>query len=80
MNNSQEVQKLPKVDSLKLDIIPQFSENNGKLIVLQNTINVPFIIARIFTVVAPLNSIRGHHSHISCSQKKAWFMWMKLPR
>lgn len=68
INNSQDMQQLPKVYSLKLDIIPQFSEKNGKLIVLQNTTNVPFLISRIFTVIAPLNSIRGQHSHISCSQ------------
>jgi dTDP-4-dehydrorhamnose 3,5-epimerase-like enzyme len=56
------------VSSLKLVLLPHYSEENGDLVVMENFKNIPFEIKRVFLVRAPQFSIRGQHAHIECSQ------------
>ena len=48
--------------------LPYFSESNGDLVVMEEFVNVPFTIARVFVVRAGENAIRGQHAHKHCSQ------------
>jgi dTDP-4-dehydrorhamnose 3,5-epimerase-like enzyme len=48
--------------------LPYYEEDNGSLIVIEELINVPFEIKRVFTVTAMAGTIRGQHAHIECSQ------------
>jgi len=49
---------------------PVFSEYNGSLAYFETMENggLPFNIARVFTVKASANNIRGQHAHYRCSQ------------
>ena len=47
---------------------PYFSENSGDLVVLEGGAEVPFSIARVFNVRAPIGSVRGKHAHCECTQ------------
>jgi dTDP-4-dehydrorhamnose 3,5-epimerase-like enzyme len=52
----------------KLIAFSSHSALNGKLCVYESGCNVPFSIARVFTVSAMKGDIRGDHSHKDCSQ------------
>lgn len=54
--------------NIKLLKLPSFSEENGELFVIERLIDIPFEIARVFMVRAPLGAIRGEHAHINCHQ------------
>lgn len=56
------------VSSLKLIKLPHHFEDNGDLIVIERSINIPFNITRVFVVRAPQGAIRGEHAHKACSQ------------
>lgn len=56
------------VSSVRLIKLPRYSEENGDLVVIEGSNNIPFNIARIFIVHAPHNSIRGQHAHKRCAQ------------
>jgi len=56
------------VSSLKIVRLPHFFEDNGDLVVLEGSVNIPFDIARVFVVRAPEGAIRGQHAHRKCSQ------------
>ena len=50
---------------------PTFSETNGTLSVFEGaegTANVPFSIARVYTVYANKGAVRGKHAHYRCTQ------------
>lgn len=38
------------------------------MVVAESPSNVPFVIARMFTLHAPAGAERGHHAHRQCSQ------------
>jgi dTDP-4-dehydrorhamnose 3,5-epimerase-like enzyme len=48
--------------------LPNHRHDNGELIVMQGGQQVPFAIARVFAVHAPLGATRGEHAHKQCSQ------------
>lgn len=56
------------IEKIKLLKLPHFLEDNGDLIVMENLINIPFKIIRVFVVRAPKNAIRGQHAHLKCTQ------------
>ena len=56
------------IDTIKLIKLPHHFEENGDLIVMENSKNVPFEIVRVFVVRAPKDSLRGQHAHKKCTQ------------
>ena len=56
------------VEDIKIIELPFYQEDNGSLIVIEELINLPFEIKRVFTVTAMAGSIRGQHAHIECAQ------------
>ena len=59
---------LPSIEQVTLVKLPHYFEDNGDLVVMEELINVPFLIARVFVVRAPDGAIRGHHAHRACTQ------------
>ncbi|MBL4783989.1 MAG: FdtA/QdtA family cupin domain-containing protein [Cohaesibacteraceae bacterium] len=55
------------IDSVILISLPHHSRDNGELVVMESG-NIPFSIARVFTVLADNGAIRGNHAHRHCSQ------------
>ncbi len=56
------------IQDVKLIKLPHHFEDNGDLIVMEELVNVPFSIARVFVVRAPDGAIRGQHAHRACTQ------------
>lgn len=56
---------LPEVQRVEL---PCYEAENGELVVMEGVTHVPFQIARVFSVCAPLGAVRGMHAHRSCAQ------------
>jgi dTDP-4-dehydrorhamnose 3,5-epimerase-like enzyme len=56
---------LPEVQRAEL---PCYEAENGELVVMEEATHVPFKIARVFSVCAPLGAVRGMHAHRSCAQ------------
>ncbi|HWK94408.1 MAG TPA: FdtA/QdtA family cupin domain-containing protein [Pseudolabrys sp.] len=54
-------------DVVKLDL-PRHVRDDGVLVVAEGLKHVPFAVARLFTVEAPLGAVRGRHAHWRCSQ------------
>jgi WxcM-like, C-terminal len=48
--------------------LPRYSRDDGDVVVAQVAAQVAFPIARVFTVTAPLDALRGDHAHIRCTQ------------
>lgn len=48
--------------------LPRFSREDGTIVVAQTDAHVPFAIARMFTLTAPLAARRGDHAHRRCTQ------------
>lgn len=48
--------------------LPRFARADGAVVIAQATAQVPFDIARMFTLTAPLGSHRGDHAHRRCTQ------------
>lgn len=59
---------ISRIEEIKIISLPYFIEENGGLIVIEGLNNLPFNIARVFTVNAPNGSIRGQHAHKKCTQ------------
>jgi len=60
--------KLNTIDVIKLIHLPFYKAENGNLIVLEQNIDIPIEIKRVFTVIAENDAIRGQHAHKKCSQ------------
>jgi hypothetical protein len=56
------------LESIKLIDLPFHKAENGILIVIEENIDIPIEIKRVFTVVAEKGAIRGQHAHKKCSQ------------
>jgi len=56
------------LNQVKIINLPHHFEENGDLIVMEKNTNIPFDIERVFVVRAPMNSVRGQHAHIKCTQ------------
>jgi len=59
---------LNDVGDVRLIELPHFSRNDGEVVVAQSAAQVPFTIARMFTVTAPAGAHRGEHAHRRCTQ------------
>jgi dTDP-4-dehydrorhamnose 3,5-epimerase-like enzyme len=60
----------PSVNELRLSELPLHFGNHdgGELVVVEGKIHVPFSIKRIFTLRAPIGTVRGGHAHRRCAQ------------
>jgi dTDP-4-dehydrorhamnose 3,5-epimerase-like enzyme len=47
--------------------LPHFARADGEIVVAQAT-HIPFAITRMFTLTAPIGSVRGKHAHRRCTQ------------
>lgn len=56
---------LSEVEQVEL---PLYGAENGELVVMEGLAHVPFRIARVFTVRAPMDAVRGMHAHRRCAQ------------
>ena len=57
-----------KIADIRTIEFPRHDRENGEVVVAEGPRNVPFDIARMFTVRAPLDTTRGEHAHRQCSQ------------
>jgi dTDP-4-dehydrorhamnose 3,5-epimerase-like enzyme len=57
-----------RVDGARLIELPCHRRDNGAVVVAQTSAAVPFEIARVFTISAPVHAKRGEHAHRLCSQ------------
>ena len=48
--------------------LPLHPSDSGSIVVADTGAQVPFTIARMFTLQAPLGAVRGEHAHRRCSQ------------
>jgi hypothetical protein len=48
--------------------LPYYVRADGELVVAEVSAHVPYAIARMFTIRAPLGAIRGDHAHRRCWQ------------
>lgn len=48
--------------------LPRIGRADGELVIAEGSAGVPFAIARVFTLRAPLGARRGEHAHRHCSQ------------
>ena len=60
--------KMHPVSDARLIVLPQHFEDNGDLAVIEGLTGVPFQIARVFLVRAPMGAVRGQHAHKRCAQ------------
>ncbi len=56
------------VSDAKLLELPHHTREDGEVVVAEAIAHVPFTIARLFTVRAPLDTQRGKHAHRRCTQ------------
>jgi hypothetical protein len=61
-------EELATVAAVRLIELPRYSRDDGEVVVAQVAAQVAFPIARVFTVTAPLDALRGEHAHIRCTQ------------
>ncbi len=59
---------IANIQDVKLIKLPHHFEDNGDLVVMEELVNVPFLIARVFVVRAPDGAVRGQHAHRACTQ------------
>lgn len=59
---------LKTVADVQLLALPRLSRADGDLVVLEQGKQMPFAAARIFTVRALKDAVRGQHAHKQCSQ------------
>src|ERR1700733_15274951 len=59
---------LKSISDLRLIELPRHARTDGEIAVAEAGAQVPFKIARMFTLQAPLGAVRGEHAHRRCSQ------------
>jgi len=59
---------LNAVCDVRLFELPHYAREDGEIVVAQGAAQVPFAIARMFTLTAPHGARRGEHAHRRCSQ------------
>lgn len=59
---------LPCVDDAATVELPRHERDDGVVVVAEGLAHLPFAIARVFTVCAPADALRGHHAHRQCRQ------------
>ena len=56
------------ISMVSFNKLPHYSEENGEVVVIEGGVNIPFMIARVFIVRAPVGATRGQHAHKLCAQ------------
>jgi hypothetical protein len=56
------------VGDVRLIELPRYARDDGEIVVAQAASQVPFAIARMFTITGPMGARRGEHAHRRCSQ------------
>jgi dTDP-4-dehydrorhamnose 3,5-epimerase-like enzyme len=59
---------LHSVTSVVLTDLPRHSAANGDVVVMERVSHIPFVIVRVFVVIAPAGAVRGQHAHKQCTQ------------
>jgi hypothetical protein len=57
-----------RVSDLRMTELPLHVRGDGELSVVEGCNHIPFPIARIFIVKAPMGAVRGKHAHKHCTQ------------
>jgi hypothetical protein len=60
--------KLARVEDVRPIDLPCFRRADGEIVVAETPTEVPFAIARMFTLRAPKMAERGKHAHRACTQ------------
>jgi mannose-6-phosphate isomerase-like protein (cupin superfamily) len=68
MSTSNSVPKYPRLDEIRRIDLPHYDRDDGELVALEAGAQVPFVIKRIFTIIAPPGAKRGNHAHRRCAQ------------
>lgn len=63
-----DIEMLYPISAVRPINLPHYLDDNGDLVVAEGMIHVPFAIARVFVVRAPIGAIRGQHAHRACTQ------------
>lgn len=58
----------PLVEDARTVELPRHERDYGVVIAAEGAADAPFAIARVFTVCAPVDSMRGDHAHRQCRQ------------
>jgi hypothetical protein len=56
------------INDVRMIELPRHARDDGEIVVAQGGAQVPFTIARMFTIRAPEGARRGEHAHRQCSQ------------
>ncbi len=59
---------LGSIARIRLIELPRYARGDGEIVVAQAAAQVPFPIARVFTLTAPRGARRGEHAHRRCAQ------------
>jgi len=59
---------LHSIKSVVMIDLPRYYASNGDLVVMERISQIPFVITRVFVVLAPVGAIRGQHAHKQCTQ------------
>lgn len=59
---------LGTIARIRLIELPRYARGDGEIVVAQAFDQVPFTMARIFTLTAPRGARRGEHAHRRCTQ------------
>jgi hypothetical protein len=62
------VMKFFNVSDVQTIELPRIGRADGELVIAEGSAGVPFAIARVFTLRAPLGAERGVHAHRHCTQ------------
>jgi hypothetical protein len=49
-------------------VLPRHVRDDGEVVVAESATGVPFAIARLFALRAPVGAVRGRHAHRRCAQ------------
>jgi dTDP-4-dehydrorhamnose 3,5-epimerase-like enzyme len=59
---------LANLGDVRLVDLPRHQRADGEVVVAESAVQVPFAIARMFTVKGPAGAVRGEHAHRRCAQ------------
>jgi dTDP-4-dehydrorhamnose 3,5-epimerase-like enzyme len=59
---------LGSIARVRLIELPRYAREDGEIVVAQAFNQVPFVMARVFTLTAPRGARRGEHAHRRCTQ------------
>lgn len=68
MGTWNSVRKYPGLDEIRRIDLPRHDRDDGELVALEAGAQVPFVIERVFTIIAPPGAKRGNHAHRRCAQ------------